>query len=123
MNAPTSAREYLAARAALEAAQAVLAQAEQTLKEQLARAGVDSVISGDTKVSVVHGVRPKYDADVLVGLVEDGVVDADLFDRVTSVAVNGKAWKAAAEIGLISETVADKVVTTTEYTQVRVSQI
>lgn len=123
MNTVTATSEYLAARAAAEAAAAVLAAAESTLKETFARSGVTSAIVDDTKVSVVSGERAAYDAEILGDLFLDDVIDAATFAKVTKTAIDGRKFKAAVEVGIIEPAVADKVTKVTAYEQVRVATI
>lgn len=125
MNVQTAVKEYLANRAAAEAAKAGVAAAEQALKEAFAKAGVTSAIDAaeGVKVSVVQGERPNYDATVLADLVLAGVVDETTFATVTEAKVKGEAFKAARTVGLITDAVAEKVTTLTHYEQVRVSAV
>lgn len=125
MNTQTAVKEYLAARAAAEAAAEAKATAEQVLKEAFAKAGVTSGIdqAEGVKVAVVQGERPNYDADLLARLSDDGVIDMDTYIAITKVTVDGKAFKAAVEIGVLDRAIAEKVTTMTPYEQIRVSKV
>lgn len=111
------AQEYLTVRQALETLEQSKAQIEAQLKEALYVAGGSYVLMGN-KIALVHGERPKYDAEALVALVSKKV-----FGQVTKTDIDGKKFKSAVELGLITPEVADAVTTTTPYTQLRVTAI
>jgi hypothetical protein len=109
---------YLNARQELEQAEKAKAQAEAELKQALAKAGTDFSIVNGTKVAVVSGERPSYDAQKLFAL-----VSGELFGQVTKTEIDGKKFKSAVELGLIASDVAEAVTKVTAYQQVRVTDL
>ena len=106
----------LAARKAAQDAETAKKAAEAEFIAIMEDAGLPYVETSDG-IRVAVEVRPskKYDADLAASLLSD-----ETFDRIVKAVIDAKAWNAAREIGLIDETVADKVTTVTYSTQVRV---
>jgi hypothetical protein len=109
---------YLVAAEALKQAKEAEAQAREALKEAFAKAGVDSFVVGDTKVSVNEKTRVTYDADALAAN-----VSAALFRSLTKAAVDSAALKAAVTLGKISDEVLAKVANESTYEEVRVRNL
>ena len=118
MNTTQATLNYLEARKALEVAEKAKAQAEAILKQVLATNGVDFSVVDGTKVAVVKGERPNYDAEALRDL-----VSPNLFRNVTKAAVDTKKFRAAVELGKITDEVAEAITTVTHYEQVRVTEL
>lgn len=118
LNPTETAKKYLAAREALALAEQAKAEAEALLKEALAQVGTDSTVVEGVKIALVRGERPNYDADALRDLISPA-----LFKQVTKVAVDGKKFKAAVELGKVKADVAEAVTKNTPYEQVRVTDI
>lgn len=111
------AQEYLTLRQALETLEQSKAEIEAQLKEALYVSGGSYVLMGN-KIALVQGERPKYDTEALMAL-----VNKKIFGQVTKIEIDGKKFKSAVELGLITPEVAESVTTTTPYTQLRVTQI
>lgn len=118
MNSKTATKAYLEARKAFEIAEAIKKQAEAEMKQALAREGAEFAIVDGTKVSVVQGERPNYDADALRALVDEAT-----FEAVTKTAVDGSKMKSAIKVGMVTSEVAEAVTTVTLYEQVRVTEL
>ena len=110
--------EYLNARKACEEADKAKAKAEANLAQAYAKAGVDFAVVDGTKVAIVQGERPKYDARLLAEL-----VTAEMFSLLTKQEVDGTKWKSALTLGQIDPEVASAVTSTISYQQVRVSKV
>lgn len=118
MNSKTATKAYLEARKALEIAEAIKKQAEAEMKQALAREGVDFAIVDGVKVAVVQGERPNYNAETLRVL-----VNAEVFETLTKVAVDGSKMKSAIKVGMVTAEVAEAVTEVTLYEQVRVTEL
>lgn len=118
MNTTQATINYLEARKALEVAEKAKAQAEAILKEVLAKNGAEFSVVEGVKVAVVKGERPNYDAEALRDL-----VSPNLFRNVTKAAVDTKKFRAAVELGKITDEVAEAITTVTHYEQVRVTEL
>lgn len=118
MNTTQATINYLEARKALEVAEKAKAQAEAILKEVLAKNGAEFSVVEGVKVAVVKGERPNYDAEALRDL-----VSPNLFRNVTKAAVDTKKFRAAVELGKITNEVAEAITTVTHYEQVRVTEL
>lgn len=106
----------LAAREAFTAAEAAKKAAEAAFIDACDAAGVDFVETSDgLRVAVEHRPTRKIDVDVLTEHLA-----ADVLDRVLKMTVDTKAFDAAVKVALIDDEVADKAVTVTTSTQVRV---
>ena len=116
MNTTQATLNYLEARKALEVAEKAKAQAEAILKQVLATNGVDFSVVDGTKVAVVKGERPNYDAEALRDLVSPSV-----FRMVTKATVDAKKFRSAIELGKVKSDVAEAVTSVTHYEQVRVT--
>lgn len=111
-------KDYIVAREALEIAEKALANAEAILKQSFAQNGVDFNIVEGQKVILVKSQRPNYNIETLKGLVSD-----KLFKKVTKLAVDGKKFKSAVELGDIKGDVAEAVTTLTDVEALRVYQV
>jgi hydrogenase maturation factor HypE len=109
---------YLATREALEVAEKALAEAEAMMKVSFAQNGVDRAVANGVQVAIVSGSRPSYDVEKLADLVSPKVLKT-----VTKLAVDGKKFKSAVEVGMIQADVAESVTKVTEYEQVRVTEL
>jgi len=109
---------YLAAREAVEVAQAALAQAEQDLKETFARNGVEQSTVNGKKVILVKSERVKYAAAKLRDLISDR-----LYKKVTKTEVDTTKFRAALALGEIGDDIAQAVATVTQVEAVRVYDI
>lgn len=118
MNTTQATLNYLEARKALEVAEKAKAQAEAILKQVLATNGVDFSVVDGTKVAVVQGERPNYDAEALRDLVSPNV-----FRMVTKATVDAKKFRSAIELGKVKSDVAEAVTSVTHYEQVRVTEL
>lgn len=118
MNTTQATINYLEARKALEVAEKAKAQAEAILKEVLAKNGAEFSVVEGVKVAIVKGERPNYDAEALRDL-----VSPNLFRNVTKAAVDTKKFRAAVELGKITDEVAEAITTVTHYEQVRVTEL
>lgn len=118
MSTTNATKRYLDARVAVEVAEQALAQAEQALKEAYARTGIDSSILDGKKVSIVRSEREKYSADLLKGL-----VDSEVFDKVSKIEIDSKKFRAAVELGVITDEVAKAVTKVTLVEAVRVNEV
>lgn len=118
MNTTQATLNYLEARKALEVAEKAKAQAEAILKQVLATNGVDFSVVDGTKVAVVKGERPNYDAEALRDLVSPSV-----FRMVTKATVDAKKFRSAIELGKVKSDVAEAVTSVTHYEQVRVTEL
>lgn len=118
MNTTQATLNYLEARKALEVAEKAKAQAEAILKQVLATNGVDFSVVDGTKVAVVKGERPNYDAEALRDLVSPSV-----FRMVTKATVDAKKFRSAIELGKVKSDVAEAVTSVTHYEQIRVTEL
>lgn len=118
MNTTQATLNYLEARKALEVAEKAKAQAEAILKQILATNGVDFSVVDGTKVAVVKGERPNYDAEALRDLVSPNV-----FRMVTKATVDAKKFRSAIELGKVKSDVAEAVTSVTHYEQIRVTEL
>jgi hypothetical protein len=108
-------RQYLATKAALDSAALALADLELQLKDELAAIGGESIEVDGSVVKLFHGSRRIFDAQSLRKL-----VTPHIFRKVTESKVVASKFDAAIITELISEEVASKVVSTTDYTYLRV---
>lgn len=111
-------KDYIVAREALEIAEKALANAEAILKQSFAQNGVDFNIFEGQKVILVKSQRPNYNIETLKGLISD-----KLFKKVTKLAVDGKKFKSAVELGDIKGDVAEAVTTLTDVEALRIYQV
>lgn len=111
-------RQFLAAREAAQVAAAALAKAEAALKEQFTRRGVDTNTLDGQKVIIVRSERAKYDTNTLLE-----IVPAQIAETVTKVEIDAKKFRAAVELGIITDEVAEQVTTITQVEAVRVYDI
>jgi len=118
LNQTEVAKNYLAAREALELAERAKAEAEALLREALAQIGTDTTVVDGKKIAIVRGERPNYDAETLRALVGPAT-----FKQVTKPMVDGKKFKAAVELGTIKTGIAEKVTKMTPYEQIRVTEL
>lgn len=115
MNTLQAGQKFLEAERALEVAKQAKAQAEEILKEALAKNGTETVIVGNEKVMLVTANRRSYSIQTLTKLVSSAVLK-----KVTKTEVDGKKFLSAVELGLINSDVAEAVTKSTPYTQFRV---
>ena len=115
MNTLQAGQKFLEAERALEVAKQAKAQAEEILKEALAKNGTETVIVGNEKVMLVTANRRSYSIQTLTKLVSSTVLN-----KVTKTEVDGKKFLSAVELGLINSDVAEAVTKSTPYTQFRV---
>lgn len=115
MNTLQAGQKFLEAERALEVAKQAKAQAEEILKEALAKNGTETVIVGNEKVMLVTANRRSYSIQTLTKLVSSAVLN-----KVTKTEVDGKKFLSAVELGLINSDVAEAVTKSTPYTQFRV---
>lgn len=118
MNTTQATINYLEARKALEIAEKAKAQAEAILKEVLAQTGAEFSVVDGTKVAVIKGERPSYDAEALRDLVSPAT-----FRMVTKATVDAKKFRSAVELGKVKSDVADAVTSVTHYEQIRVTEL
>ena len=115
MNTLQAGQKFLEAERALEVAKQAKAQAEEILKEALAKNGTETVIVGNEKVMLVTANRRSYSIQTLTKL-----VSSEVLNKVTKTEVDGKKFLSAVELGLINSDVAEAVTKSTPYTQFRV---
>lgn len=118
MNASDVASIYLASKRARELAEKAEAEAKALVEREFALAGVVSVEVNGMKVSLVEAFRRSFDVEALRGLVSDSV-----FDAITKVAVEPKAWDKARKAGSIADIVENEVVSGTAYVRLQVQEI
>lgn len=115
MNTLEAGQKFLEAQKALEVAQQAKAQAEEILKEALAKRGTDTVIVGNEKVTLITANRRSYSIKTLTELVSSAVLK-----KVTKTEIDSKKFQSAVELGVIKADVAEAVTKNTPYTQFRV---
>jgi len=118
MKKPTlqeAAKQFLAAREALAVAEAAKKEADRIMREAFEKADSESVVIGDDEVRLVPMPGDRYDAETLRGLVSPTV-----FKKVTAVTVDNKKLKAAVEVGMVAQDVADTANVGKPFTQIRV---
>ena len=115
MNTLEAGQKFLEAQKALEVAQQAKAQAEEILKEALAKNGTDTVIVGNEKVALITASRRSYNIKTLTELVSSAVLK-----KVTKTEIDSKKFQSAVELGVIKADVAEAVTKNTPYTQFRV---
>lgn len=111
-------KNYLELRARKEALEAELARAEADMKASFAQSGLTYNVVDGVKVAIVKGERPNYDAEKLATL-----VSAKIYKVVTKPTVDTKKFRAAIEVGQITNDVAQAVTKTTSYEQVRITTL
>lgn len=112
------AEQFLAAREALAVAEAAKKEADRLMREAFDKAGAESIIVGAEEVRLVPMPGDRYDAETLRGLVSPTV-----FKKITAVAVDNKKLKAAVEVGMVAQEVADTANVGKPFTQVRVYDV
>jgi len=115
MNTLQAGQMFLEAERALEVAKQAKAQAEEILKEALAKNGTETVIVGNEKVMLITANRRSYNLKTLTDMVSSAVLK-----KVTKTEIDGKKFLSAVELGLIKSDVAEAVTKSTPYTQFRV---
>jgi hypothetical protein len=118
INIAKVAKEWLTLRESLEQLELQKASLEATLKEFFQTTGEDAYVHNGTKIAYVEGERAKYDTEALRDLVSPAT-----FKKVIKTEVDGKKFKGALELGLITSEVAEAITTITEYTQLRVTEV
>jgi CRISPR/Cas system CMR subunit Cmr4 (Cas7 group RAMP superfamily) len=106
---------FLEAERALEVAKQAKAQAEEILKEALAKNGTETVIVGNEKVMLITANRRSYNLKTLTDMVSSATLK-----KVTKTEVDSKKFQSAVELGIIKSDVAEAVTKSTPYTQFRV---
>lgn len=115
MNTLQAGQMFLEAERALEVAKQAKAQAEEILKEALAKNGTETVIVGNEKVMLITANRRSYNLKTLTDMVSSAVLK-----KVTKTEIDGKKFLSAVELGIIKSDVAEAVTKSTPYTQFRV---
>ena len=115
MNTLQAGQMFLEAERALEVAKQAKAQAEEILKEALAKNGTETVIVGNEKVMLITANRRSYSLKTLTDMVSSAVLK-----KVTKTEIDGKKFLSAVELGIIKGDVAEAVTKSTPYTQFRV---
>ena len=115
MKTTTLAAQYLEARAARDAAEEAMRSLEAKLKQRMENEGTPTIIVGEHSITLVHSHRSSVDAEALKGL-----VNASLFKKLTTIAVDGRKFAAACKLGDITSDIADQVTTFTEFDALRV---
>jgi hypothetical protein len=115
MNTLQAGQMFLEAERALEVAKQAKAQAEEILKEALAKNGTETVIVGNEKVMLITANRRSYNLKTLTDMVSSATLK-----KVTKTEVDSKKFQSAVELGLIKGDVAEAVTKSTPYTQFRV---
>jgi hypothetical protein len=115
MNTLQAGQMFLEAERALEVAKQAKAQAEEILKEALAKNGTETVIVGNEKVMLITANRRSYNLKTLTDMVSSATLK-----KVTKTEVDSKKFQSAVELGLIKSDVAEAVTKSTPYTQFRV---
>ena len=115
MNTLQAGQMFLEAERALELAKQAKAQAEEILKEALAKNGTETVIVGNEKVVLITANRRSYSLKTLTDMVSSAVLK-----KVTKTEIDGKKFLSAVELGIIKGDVAEAVTKSTPYTQFRV---
>jgi hypothetical protein len=115
MNTLQAGQKFLEAERALELAKQAKAQAEEILKEALAKNGTETVIVGNEKVVLITANRRSYSLKTLTDMVSSAVLK-----KVTKTEIDGKKFLSAVELGIIKGDVAEAVTKSTPYTQFRV---
>ena len=110
-----TARQYLKTKEAVESASLALAELEETLKGYFQQTGHESIEVDGKTIKIVHNHRRAFDIEALKGLVTPA-----LFRKVTEPAVKTKLWDSAFALGKIDNEVVEKVVSITQYDQLRV---
>jgi hypothetical protein len=118
MNLTQSTINFIKAREALEEAKQAEAQAVAELKMAFAQEGIAYNVVNGVKVSVTRKSRPTYSAEALLNM-----VSAQAFKKVTKAVIDAKKFKSACEVGVIKPEVAEAITSTTEYDEVRVTEI
>ena len=106
---------FLEAERALEVAKQAKAQAEEILKEALAKNGTETVIVGNEKVMLITANRRSYNLKTLTDMVSSATLK-----KVTKTEVDSKKFQSAVELGIIKSDVAEAVTKSTPYPQFRV---
>jgi hypothetical protein len=115
MNTFQAGQMFLEAERALEVAKQAKAQAEEILKEALAKNGTETVIVGNEKVMLITANRRSYNLKTLTDMVSSATLK-----KVTKTEVDSKKFQSAVELGIIKSDVAEAVTKSTPYTQFRV---
>lgn len=115
MNTLQAGQMFLEAERALEVAKQAKAQAEEILKEALAKNGTETVIVGNEKVMLITANRRSYNLKTLTDMVSSATLK-----KVTKTEIDGKKFLSAVELGIIKSDVAEAVTKSTPYTQFRV---
>lgn len=118
MNTFQAGQMFLEAERALEVAKQAKAQAEEILKEALAKNGTETVIVGNEKVMLITANRRSYNLKTLTDMVSSATLK-----KVTKTEVDGKKFQSAVELGIIKADVAEAVTKSTPYTQFRVYEL
>ena len=118
MNLTQATLNYIAAKAAAEAADKAKKVAESELKAAFAEAGIDYNVVDGQKVAINRKGRRSVNAEALANMVSKA-----LFNKVVKPAVDTKKFDAAVTTGQIKPEVADAVTKVTEYDEIRVTDL
>jgi hypothetical protein len=113
ITADQAAKAFIAAKEALEAAEAAKKEAESQLKLAYATAGIEMTVVDGVKVTISESSRSSYDVEILSGLVKPAI-----FKKVTKLTVDADKLKAAVKTELIAQDVADAATKTTSFTRI-----
>lgn len=116
--ADQAAKAFIAAKEALEAAEAAKKEAEAQLKLAYATSGIEMTVVDGVKVTISESSRSTYDIDILAGLVKPAI-----FKKVTKLTVDADKLKAAVKTELIAEDVADAATKKSSFTRILVTPV
>jgi len=109
------ARAYLAIKDLIENRQEAMKELEEALKEAMLKEGATKIEVDGKSLTLVQAERRSFNASALQEL-----VSAAVFKQVTEPTVKTTLFDAAVNLGKIKPEVADKVVSKTPYSQLRV---
>lgn len=118
VSADQAAKAFIAAKEALEAAEAAKKEAEAQLKLAYATSGIEMTVVDGVKVTISESSRSTYDIDILAGLVKPAI-----FKKVTKLTVDADKLKAAVKTELIAEDVADAATKKSSFTRILVTPV
>lgn len=108
-------RNYLRAKATVEAATEEMKSLEETIKQEMVRTGTDKIKVDNKIVSIVSAERRSFDASALRNL-----VSAATFNKVTEPSVKTSLFDSAVKLGVIAKDIEEQVVNRTPYSQLRI---
>lgn len=107
--------QYIKTKEAVESASIALAELEESIKSYFHETGHESIEVDGKTIKIVHNHRRAFDIEALRNLVTPA-----LFRKVTEPSVKTKLWDSALALGKIDNEVVEKVVSITQYDQLRV---